>query len=636
METIVNLWHGAVAQALGWTLIHSLWQGLLCFLLGVALLRIIPWHQSGWRYATSLGVFGLMLVSSAITFLLVFPPEQPAAEAAAGFSLASYSHTVANSSSVSPSWSSQLMAWVHDHVGIVSAVWLAGAVLFLLRSLGGYWYIGIIRQSAEPVGEYWQQRVDALSRRLRIRAAVEVAQSALVHAPVVMGFFRPVILVPVGMFSGLTTDQLEAIFIHELVHIRRGDYLVNLAQTILEAIYFFNPFAWMMSDAIRREREHCCDDAVVANQVNAFAYVRALATLEEAKLSRSALALSLADDKNQLLSRIRRLMEKSVHRYSGRDRVLPALLLVAGLMCASWITIKSSDRQVPPASARLEGGDAAIASFAALSDTVIREKPGVYYHYRITTIDENGEEHVSEVEGYGDDSDLGHIDEVAMPETMAPFDAIAVPIPPVVDQVVPGMSMIVAPVPPMHFHAVASDTIPGVREWQEFNVQFEESFRKRFEEFYQEHESEMKEMMKEFESKFEGFGNADFKDDFDRVRASVDRMRMEQDVALRVQSNAELAQLRMQMDQFMAPDIRELSVKMDQLQNSLTDMQRHQHDSQELLRKVAVRDGYLKEGEQIETINVRDDGMEINGHRIKPSDVQRYLDIIRAVERRLE
>ncbi len=154
------------------------------------------------------------------------------------------------------------------------------------------------------------------------------------------------ILIPIGMCTSLSTEQLETIFLHEIAHIRRKDYLINLLQLVVEAIYFFNPFVWIVSGIMKREREHCCDDAVVQLHGNAKAYAHALATLEELRLSKVGLSLSLAENKNQLLNRVKRLMEKSVKNYSSRERIIPALLLVIGLICASWISTHTSKTEL--------------------------------------------------------------------------------------------------------------------------------------------------------------------------------------------------------------------------------------------------------------------------------------------------
>src|SRR5690606_8513761 len=103
----------------------------------------------------------------------------------------------------------------------------------------------------------------------------------------------------------------------------RHDYIINLFQSLLETIFFFNPFVWMISSAIRREREFCCDDEVVRRNGSPLTYAKALAQLEEIRHSKPVFALSLAENKNQLLNRIKRIMEKSAKNYSGRERIIP-------------------------------------------------------------------------------------------------------------------------------------------------------------------------------------------------------------------------------------------------------------------------------------------------------------------------
>jgi beta-lactamase regulating signal transducer with metallopeptidase domain len=185
-----------------------------------------------------------------------------------------------------------------------------------MRLFGGWLKVQRLRASAIPVEEQWNERLRILARKLKVNQLVLLAESAMTEAPVVIGYFKPMILIPLGMLGGLSTEQLESIITHELIHIRRRDYLVNLLQSVLEILFFFNPFVWVISGIIRREREHCCDDAVIALHGNPLAYAHALTALEEAKLSRAGIALSLAEDKNQLLNRIKRIMEKSVRTYS--------------------------------------------------------------------------------------------------------------------------------------------------------------------------------------------------------------------------------------------------------------------------------------------------------------------------------
>jgi bla regulator protein BlaR1 len=675
METIVELLKSPGAHALGWTLIHSLWQGFFCFLLGIAMMRFIPSRQSAIRYVSSVGVLVLMLISSIITFIIVYPQAAPEiAQAPSLVQFAAFNQPVAQSTSTFQQLLRNAGAFMSGQMGLVSAVWMVGALFFLLRIVSGYWYIGFIRRSVQPVGALWQQQVDALAARLDIQRFVVVAQSELINAPIVLGYLKPAILVPVGMFSGLTTEQLEAIFVHELMHIRRGDYLVNLAQTILEAIYFFNPFAWMLSASIRREREHCCDDGVVSNYGNAIDYVRALATLEEVKLSRPMTALSLAEDKNQLLNRIRRIMEKSVHRYSSRDRMVPAVLLVVGVICASWLTIQSRDQQVVKRNQQDEGMPAAMAQL--VSDTTTNPKSGAYYHYSVTTVDKDGKEDTKVVEGYSEDGNV-HQSVAGVPpavpvEPMEPVEPIdqfilAGPMEPMILKIdpfhqpdvlvippTPGTLPMVPFVPPMpmklamDFNYIGFDTIPGSNgSWENFGREFEESFRERFGDFYQEHEQDMKEMMKELETKF---------GDDQALQRNAGELTRLKEMMLRDQEwsrNAEemsklsdeikrenlahfedaqhamdLARIQFKIDQARLLDMSQLNKEMERLNHDLKEMEDRMQAAQDRVHQEAVKDGYLKKGEKINNIHINDDSMEINGKKIKPADAKRYREIM--------
>ena len=147
--------------------------------------------------------------------------------------------------------------------------------------------------------------LERTARRLRLARAVEVLQSTLVKTPVVVGYFRPAVLLPLCVVTGLPEAQLELILAHELAHIRRHDYLVNLLQTLVETLFFYHPAVWWLSRQIRNERENCCDDVAMATVGSRADYGRALLAIEE--LRATSTALSLASHGGSLLARIRRI-----------------------------------------------------------------------------------------------------------------------------------------------------------------------------------------------------------------------------------------------------------------------------------------------------------------------------------------
>jgi uncharacterized protein (TIGR03435 family) len=166
----------------------------------------------------------------------------------------------------------------------VAVAWSAGVLVFWLRLLGG-WMIAerLRRRQVRPAPGQWQQAFDRLGARLRVSRPVRLLVSGLVQAPAVVGLLRPVVLVPLGALGGLPAEQMEALLLHELAHIRRYDYLVNVLQSIVEALLFYHPAVWWVSGHMRSERELCCDDAAVAVTGDAQSYARALAEVGAAE-----------------------------------------------------------------------------------------------------------------------------------------------------------------------------------------------------------------------------------------------------------------------------------------------------------------------------------------------------------------
>jgi beta-lactamase regulating signal transducer with metallopeptidase domain len=178
-------------------------------------------------------------------------------------------------------------------------LWVVGVMGLSCRWLhGSRWIRHVKTFDIESLDPEWMLRLQDLCWRLRIK-------SALVEVPMVVGWLRPVILLPASALSGLSPDQLEAILAHELAHVHRHDYLVNAFQNLVETLMFYHPAVWWISRCIREEREHCCDDLVVRVCGDRVIYVRALVALEEA---RGLPRLALAATGGSLLHRVRRLL----------------------------------------------------------------------------------------------------------------------------------------------------------------------------------------------------------------------------------------------------------------------------------------------------------------------------------------
>ena len=216
--------------------------------------------------------------------------------------------------------------------------WAVGVVLLSLWNLGGWIAAQRLKVlGIRPVSTDIASIAEKLARCLKLSKPVRVLQSLLAETPVVIGWVRPVVLLPTSILTGLTPMQLEAILAHELAHVRRHDYLVNLFQVAAETLLFYHPAVWWISRRIRLEREQCCDDVAVSICGDRCAYVESLAALEEARMGGSLALAALGSGGSQLLIRVRRLLgfRNDLPRRSAGAVIAGFMLLLAALMLAA-------------------------------------------------------------------------------------------------------------------------------------------------------------------------------------------------------------------------------------------------------------------------------------------------------------
>ncbi len=316
----------AVVRALGWTLLHAIWQAGLLALVLAGGLRLLRPARATTRYALTASALLLLPVLTLSTFSWIYEPAAPLAPLSGQWAAAVGPAVVAPGGGPAVSgaaWAAVLeqaartgAAQLEPWLPVLVAAWTLGLGLMLLRLTGGLVVVSRLRRvGVVPAPGAWQAKVQELATRLRVGRGVRVLESSCVAGPVVVGWVRPAVLLPVGLLAGLPAAQLEAILAHELAHIRRHDYALNLLQAIIEAIFFFHPAVWWMSAQVRREREHCCDDlAVRALGGNARPLAQALAALATWAAARPVPGpatlprLSLAATGGELLQRVRRLL----------------------------------------------------------------------------------------------------------------------------------------------------------------------------------------------------------------------------------------------------------------------------------------------------------------------------------------
>jgi len=325
--------------ALGQTLIHSLWQGVI--LAGITGLIIILTRNSkaANRYMMMVGTMLLFAIVTVGTFC--YELYQPSTKAATA-EIVYHVSAISNISAVERSLPQQVMQYVNTHTQGIVLVWF---FIVLARSLqlatGLQSLYHLRRKNLFAVDETWGRRVAVLSSRLGINRVVGIAESGIAKVPMVIGHLKPLILIPAGLLTALPPAEIEAILIHELAHIQRRDYLVNLLQSFLEIIFFFNPAVLWLSALIRTERENCCDDIAVEQTSSKVNYIRALVSCQEYQLSAPAYAMAFPGRRSQLMDRVKRMASGTNHALNFRERsILFITLFTAGLLTVAFTNAK--------------------------------------------------------------------------------------------------------------------------------------------------------------------------------------------------------------------------------------------------------------------------------------------------------
>ncbi|HET9326836.1 MAG TPA: M56 family metallopeptidase [Candidatus Eisenbacteria bacterium] len=335
----------ASVDALGWTLMHFIWQGASIAFFFAVVNRILSRAGANARYLLACGTLLLMLLAPVATFValrdaasasrvsVLAPPALRSSRAPLDAKVPSAVLVPSMTVSSAPRLNPTLVSWIRSArpwMPWLVTMWGIGVILLSIRLLGGWWMVRrLTRSASNRVIPEWQPGLEALARRIGVSRPVRLFRSALVQVPTAAGWLRPVILLPASTLTGLTARQIEAILAHELAHIRRHDYLVNLLQSLVETLLFYHPAVWWVSRRIREERELCCDDLAVRIAGDPLVYADALCRLEQ--MRGQAESLAVAASGGSLLSRIKRLLSAPPRDDQG-SRGLAAVLGAAAVV----------------------------------------------------------------------------------------------------------------------------------------------------------------------------------------------------------------------------------------------------------------------------------------------------------------
>jgi bla regulator protein blaR1 len=295
-----------VLRNLGLALSHFVWQGAAIAALAAASIAFA--RKASARYAIGVAALCLMLAAPVATFL-VLDNSDSAPASTPDLALTVATQTAANLSAHPAMLVPPAKPTVPRNITAMKwlvAVWFAGVLLFSLRMAGGFFVVaGLRRRDSAPVANELLSLCRDLQQRLGIKRAVRYCASLHLDAPAVLGWFCPVVFLPVTALTGLSEAQLRAVIAHELAHIRRFDAFVNLFQLAVETLLFYHPAVWWLSKRVRAERENCCDDVALSVCGNPAEYARALALMEEWRVAPS---FAMAANRGPLASRVARLL----------------------------------------------------------------------------------------------------------------------------------------------------------------------------------------------------------------------------------------------------------------------------------------------------------------------------------------
>jgi beta-lactamase regulating signal transducer with metallopeptidase domain len=327
-------------RAFALTLFHSLWQGALLAVLAGGIMLLLRKHRPAIRYLSLYTLLMLMPMLFIGTFLLTYNTgnEQHHLAASASGIIASTGNPATEVWNDSPGsitgqvGYAKLVSFFESQANGLVMLWFAGFIIFLIRFSGSVFYVYRLKTlRTYPVSEYWDEHLRNLSERMGLRKSVRLAESALARIPMTIGYLKPVILLPVGTLSGVPVQQIEAILLHELAHILRKDYLLNIFQSLVELLLFYHPLTWWLSGLIRQEREHICDDMAISVNQDHINYIKALTTMEELNSKSPLLASAITGSKKKLLQRMKRLLLPANLR-KGFSQGIIAFIFLAGLI----------------------------------------------------------------------------------------------------------------------------------------------------------------------------------------------------------------------------------------------------------------------------------------------------------------
>ncbi|MFK7906369.1 MAG: M56 family metallopeptidase [Chitinophagales bacterium] len=366
MNYLQNMFDESLVNAIGWTILHSIWQGAVVVVIVALLLSIFKNPSSKLKYNVYTSALFAVLACSLATFFYLHQNNETTVDWVIPIEIQNENNDIVElvfleniasetreaETSVS-AFFGDLSLMANDYMSLIVVLWLIGCLLFSIRFAGGFAYIQRLRKrDVFPVEAHWQKKMDIICTKIGLKKSIRLLESAAVQSPMVIGHFKPLILFPIGALTGLNPSQVEAILAHELAHIYRNDYLVNILQSFVEIVLFYHPAAWWLSNKMQATREHCCDDLAIDMCGDRMVYAKALTQIESLRLQQIPhLAAAFAGNgkEDNLMARIQRLFSPNEKQFNFVDGWVASMMLVIALLAFSWTShssIEAAEKEV--------------------------------------------------------------------------------------------------------------------------------------------------------------------------------------------------------------------------------------------------------------------------------------------------
>jgi beta-lactamase regulating signal transducer with metallopeptidase domain len=346
METFPSFISDQILFALGWMIVHALWQIAGIGLLLWFSLQVFSKKSAAFKYRLSISALALISVLALGTFIYSIPESDgspskafPNPEDMENWQQANSNHLIE-----APSDWMIVSRRIENWIPTLVQIWFLGAMLFLVKVGTSLADIRNLRQKKhDPAESPWQEVLEKHLKFLHLDKPVLLLKSIHVDMPMTYGVWKPVILVPAALFLQLSPVQLEAIIAHELAHIKRHDYLVNLLQSFLEVVFFFHPIFWWINKTAKEQRENACDDLAIIMGIAPKDLAFGLANvLNYASKPTPEMAMAAAKPNNPTLDRIKRIM--GVKTSNSQPTTITNMTMIITLLLGATLMVGASDK----------------------------------------------------------------------------------------------------------------------------------------------------------------------------------------------------------------------------------------------------------------------------------------------------